>query len=252
MSNTCKTFLKKGLFFILPVFTLLLGNYMNISKSKYICYFLKLYCIVIAIFLLFCHIQLHGINNFNHIVSLEYLLYVIYHLITSQEYMTRFRTGVCTSDAVMGYKNLPYINSFVCVFAASAFAIRILLMILQLHSTSMTAKLMKISYETNYTIAWFVLYVFYTRMVLIRKCLMNNLIPINIVGKDEVNKSINVVRKCVGYYNNLLDYMSFMDHPLQIIVSTFRYFICVFVCRKIILILFSPLSLSLLQRINLY
>ncbi|XP_063897022.1 uncharacterized protein LOC135118573 [Helicoverpa armigera] len=54
------------------------------------------------------------------------------------------------------------------------------------------------------------------RMKLLKKTLENNLVPVNIVGKEQLDKNVNIVRKCVGYYTNMIDAWNIIDNDMQI------------------------------------
>ncbi|XP_047034987.1 uncharacterized protein LOC124641023 [Helicoverpa zea] len=61
----------------------------------------------------------------------------------------------------------------------------------------------------------------YERMQLIQRTLENNFVPVNIVGQDQLQKNVKIVRKCVSYYSNLLDSFDAVETQLQVMGFSF-------------------------------
>lgn len=78
---------------------------------------------------------------------------------------------------------------------------------------------MMFSTEFNYLLHCVCQMTLYNRMGFIKKRLQSNLIHINIVGKDQIERNVRVVRKCLGYYHNLLDNVQQLDTAMQVLVS---------------------------------
>ncbi|KAF9410300.1 hypothetical protein HW555_010579 [Spodoptera exigua] len=79
--------------------------------------------------------------------------------------------------------------------------------------------IMLLSSDTSRFLVYFFLFTLHSRLVLIEKCLKNNSnCPANSIGVC-LGDNVKMVRKCLRYYNNLLDNMLIVDRPLQILLS---------------------------------
>lgn len=219
---------KTALILFVPALRLLLGCYIKISDSKYVCFFLKIYCVIFPIGLTFLEFYCIDRYAIGHIAIIEYLISVVFSLITAQDYLITFSKHLKTSDAIIGFKKLPLIKlDFLLPILVTFFVKSVLLSgRLKEGRKLLIVGLVGIT-DTNPIIISLILSSLYTRMVKIRERFDSNFVPINIVGKEQVSKNVRVVKKCLGYYNNLLDGMNRIDRTLQFLVRWF-YIVCFF------------------------
>ncbi|PZC80211.1 hypothetical protein B5X24_HaOG200957 [Helicoverpa armigera] len=154
------------------------------------------------------------------LITIQYSVTVIYGYITSEKHAIRFFTHVITSDAIMGFKNLPFVRNAVLVplyifYLIWGFA----LYYRWVDLIRLPTIIMLLATDFNALCTGILFFGLYERMQLIQRTLENNFVPVNIVGQDQLQKNVKIVRKCVGYYSNLLDSFDAVETQLQVMVS---------------------------------
>ena len=206
---------------------ILFGNYCGISDSTPVCFLLRGYCIVIVFSIIFFHVYNYGSNWLIVCLIFEYAFNAVFFFITGQEYIFRYYNAIRTCDTVMGFKNIPLIrwhtvvcllivvfHSFFTVYVGRGFAIAYIPTIILLFMTDSNRFMASIYYSS-----------ILIRVKLLRKTLEYNFVPVNIIRKDEVDKTVRSIRKGLCYYNNLMDTVRCFDTQMQCVVSVN---ICVF------------------------
>ncbi|XP_063897021.1 uncharacterized protein LOC110374059 [Helicoverpa armigera] len=120
----------------------------------------------------------------------------------------------------MGFKNLPYVSKAVLV----PIYITVLLWMFTVYHccigpTYLPTYIMAMCSDLNSLTVSLLLFGFFSRMRIIQNVLENNFVPVNIVGKDQLQKNVKIVRKCVGYYSNLLDSFDAIHTQFQITLA---------------------------------
>ncbi|KAF9813855.1 hypothetical protein SFRURICE_008010 [Spodoptera frugiperda] len=195
------------------------GNYKKFNDSKYICFLAKLYCITVACCIIFRQIHVHGIFSLTNLETIEYSIYFFYYLVRGQEYMERFSKGLSTCDAIMGFKDKSIMTEILFGISVSVLIAKGLITLFWCYNISfeLSTCVMMFSTEFNYLLHCVCQMTLYNRMGFIKKRLQSNLIHINIVGKDQIGRNVRVVRKCLGYYHNLLDNVQQLDTAMQVL-----------------------------------
>ncbi|PZC80210.1 hypothetical protein B5X24_HaOG200956 [Helicoverpa armigera] len=222
MLSKLKLLLSSCVDHFLPILRLGFRCYSRISDSKHVCYIAKLYTVIIFIFSTSGFLYWHRSTVISILLATQYCVHAIYSFVTSDKQAFRFHRSVKTSDAIMGFKNLPYISKPVLV----PIYITVLLWMFYVYyfwidDLHLSTYIMTICSDLNTVTVGILLIGVFSRMPIMKIALENNFVPVNIVGKDQLQKNVKIVRKCVGYYSNLLDSFDVIHTQFQFTVSDF-------------------------------
>ncbi|KAF9802740.1 hypothetical protein SFRURICE_003482 [Spodoptera frugiperda] len=190
-----------------------LGNYYEISDITSICNIIKIYCFGFTVLMMFlCQYYISFISMFLFL-SLEYFL-------ISQRYIHMYYNAIQISDTVMGFKNVSLVPFVSFLY---------LLIILVLRCTAIYCRsgyisifppivLKLVTSDCNHFMGSILFSSLLVRMKLLRQCFKNISVPINIVGRDEVDKNVKNIRNCLNYYKNLMDSLLHINNEIQLLL----------------------------------
>lgn len=204
---------------------LLLGFYYNISHSIYVRYVFKLYCTLLCLGLTY----LYCIKDIfkKPIFTIEYIVYSLFSSFSGHEFVFKYLNDIKICDAVMGFKEIPFYNNEMVIFMIIAFICRLFIISLSRFGFFSAINIIILAVDTNHIIPALIFLPLYIRMKMIKSCMQNNIVPVNIVQKYELKRYMVVVRKCLIYYNNLLESMKNVDNYLQFMVrNLFKIHFC--------------------------
>ncbi|PZC70769.1 hypothetical protein B5X24_HaOG200955 [Helicoverpa armigera] len=125
-------------------------------------------------------------------MAIQYSVHAIYSFVTSEKQVIRLYTSVKTSDAIMGFKNLPYVSKAVLVPIHITLVLWMLFIYLfWIDSLYLPRYIIAIASDVNLLTVSLLLFGLYSRMRVIQNALENNFVPVNIVGKDQLQKNSN-------------------------------------------------------------
>ncbi|PZC80540.1 hypothetical protein B5X24_HaOG200945 [Helicoverpa armigera] len=230
---------------------------MNITESKTICYFMKLYCICFSAVVIanFYFIEVHEKNIYSLIfVSIvEYALISSLSLIYGFNLFLNFFTAIKTNDRIIGFERMSLITrySYLIIFVNSVmrYVITVSFGSTYIHSLleHFFVFLAAIALDLYYVTIIILFALIQNRMKCLRLFLASNSVPICITARNNVANSIRNVRKSLVYYNNLLDYLEGLGQQLQYMVHFL--FIYFFVLLELVKDTISYLSLFFLLQI---
>lgn len=238
-SKKKKVLIKNALFeiVIIKFVYLVFGQYYTISSSKIISMFHRLFCVSVNFFiitlLIFDLIKLNTITTTAKricliMIAFEYCVWCLVTLLTDQSYISTYILTLSTYDAVLGYKKIIYVSKYAIIYMWTFLIAKLFNSMksldtleelrdrIMLHVFNFSESALHV---TCYSSLVVVLSIFLTRLALLRETLGRNTVPVNIVSKDKIKSRLRTIRKCLIYYNNLLDTLDSIDKHTQLLVS---------------------------------
>lgn len=248
MNNIKNKHIRKSLLMldikILMALLIVFGQYIKLNSLKITSVFIRIYCTCVTLFSVYYTIFNMGLiqSNVRSVTSntlmvMQYLCWFCTSQFTSRVYLSTYTQTILTCDTLMGHtKNVFEINNLYIVMIITK-CLSLLSLInnglfssfwIDLYLRDITKGiLISISHYfvmfsndlAPFTITWVVGMLHY-RLMLLRKTLERNTVPVNIVGKDKIQPKLRLVRKCLINYNNLLDAFDGVDFQMQFTVSS--------------------------------
>ncbi|PZC80212.1 hypothetical protein B5X24_HaOG200958 [Helicoverpa armigera] len=219
-SKKLKFILEVSIDIFLPLTRNLLGYYTKLVDSKYVCYFCKFYCVFVNFYLVTQTYYLHGFFSVRDLIVFQYSVGAIISFLKADVCGVVFFKHLKTSDAIMGFENVSFgKRSVIAPLYFLYIARQIMVYIIWFDAMSFPVYFMCAASDLNSLLISIYLISIFGRMKLLKKTLENNLVPVNIVGKEQLDKNVNIVRKCVGYYTNMIDAWNIIDNDMQIMLA---------------------------------
>lgn len=216
----------------LLILQVLTGRYFRLSQSKYICFFTKLYCVLLCFatnsaFIFYNQFTL----KLASFVTIQYNSNVVINLIDSDDAFFTYCSSVRTIDRIMGFK-IPLFSNNIYKLLFFIFLWRLIIFVSQftvvierlIDIVNMFIQLLAVDLCFLYICLLFS--IVHCRMRFLRFHLENVFISVNVVGRSGVSSSVEKIRKSLYYYNNLLDNMQYINKHLQHVVSFMVVFSC--------------------------
>lgn len=215
---------------------LMFGNYFKISESKIVCILIRLYCICIIAFINYFYIKDYARNGYRLdyskpyvYVHSEYISNIVSSFIFRENYIFEYYASIKIGDSLMGFKKISIVpKSFyfiIVLFALNRFS---LTMVMLLYATSdkiffACRCLTIISLDLNNMVFIAIFSLLHSRVKLLRKNFEGFFTPVTVRGCNEVtfNKKI---KKCLYYYNYLMDNIFKVQEYFQYTVNVYNVF----------------------------
>lgn len=230
---------------MLMIVLIVYGQYNKISSSKIISVLLRVHCIFVSLLIIVPLVLLYffelsqwhsTISLLLSVVEIQFLFFVFQ--ITSQVGLYKYVSNIIMYDSLLGslkHKKIAIVPSAVVFFMAIT-CLTLAKFIFDLFFSPLWvsfflenkyyASILFIGkhltvyslHLTTCTIVY-VLALLHHRLMQLRKTLERNTVPVNIVSKEEALPKLRVARRCLLYYNNLLDAYDEVDSTVQFKVS---------------------------------
>lgn len=200
-----------------------LGNYYEISDITGICNIIKIYCFGFTILMMFLCLYYISFISMFLFLSLEYFLNSVFFLITGQRYIHKYYDAIQISDTVMGIKNVSLVPFVSFLYLLIIFVLRCTAIYCRSGYISIFPPIVLklVTSDCNHFMGSILFSSLLVRMKLLRQCFKNISVPINIVGRDEVDKNVKIIRNCLNYYKNLMDSLLHINNEIQLLVRIF-------------------------------
>ncbi|CAH0596197.1 unnamed protein product [Chrysodeixis includens] len=207
---------------------LLLGCYKNISQSKLVSRLLKLYCISLSLVSIIVYNNYAVITKemvFHCCSSVEFVINIIIHIIYGDEPFLNFCGAIGTFDRIMGFKKTKLFANYVYFMAFITIFLRLGIHVSRFFISDRTYTLcietfVALSTDLSQIKTFIIFAMMHTRILLLKRYIQFNTLPLSIIGTNDVADSIKNIRKGLYYYNNILDNMQHVDMRLQVTVNT--------------------------------
>lgn len=224
--NSISTFFLKYITFM----RLLLGCYRVDNESKLHRFCLKLYCFCISsVFItLYVYYISHAYISFNYnfyyTLFFDYALTVIIRLFYAENQFSQYCRAIQISDRIAGVKKVPLIGkgmSLVILITTMLRAIIItsrIFCVQTIHGYPVMVIMLLFS-DLSQLITTIIFSILQRRMKLLRKYIETSSVLIHVTGRNSVGANIRNTRKCLHYYNNLLDNLEYVNIQVQCSVN---------------------------------
>ncbi|KAG6443569.1 hypothetical protein O3G_MSEX002886 [Manduca sexta] len=206
---------------MLKFLRILMGYYNPTNLSQPLVWTARAYSFTIWLITLYSLIKYFFVLYVFHIADITLSLY------TGDEFFFKYYRATETNDIIIGNK-LSVFNIGIKFIILVTIAFRLLLTCLKIrHFKShtnfnlnfFTINFVIIASRLTCLLVTTVLVVLYVRMKYLRQRMERNTVPVNIISKNFILSKVREVRRCLLYYNTLLDSVADIDRELQCSVN---------------------------------
>ncbi|KAG6443559.1 hypothetical protein O3G_MSEX002909, partial [Manduca sexta] len=202
---------------IIKLWRLACFQYLHTEHFRIIVWPFKLYCVILEIFILYGSYDSFTIPFFLNTV--QYICISLHSLKTGDEYLYKYILAANTNDVIVGRRTPVFDKEirFAIIFLIISRFITICISTSKFHSIFLCVQIVILSTRLTGLVLIIIFLMLYVRMKYLRRRFERNTIPVNIIHKNGVVSKTREMRKCLIYYNNLLDNFSDIDQELQIL-----------------------------------